>query len=247
MRKISISPSLLDSYRVTQAGLFGKTGDDLANDIIGKREPTEAMSRGTAYHRLIEEGGQKFYKEIPNGKYVSFSDDSGGLLQVPEKHIEYHVPEIELQKIWTFSEQAAAPALKTRADYPNMLHEMKARHTLKLRGFEVEMRMRLDGVDGITVHEFKTKNRAPAMMEYYNALQWRCYLLPFPEIQAVKYTIFHLNDMNTTCTPHTFTFEREDGNEGCVMAYMNGFLQWLEMRPELLDHLEQKALRPDYE
>ena len=228
MRKISISPSLLDSYRVTQLGLFGKTGDDLANDIIGKREPNEAMSRGTAYHRLIEEGGNEFLKS-----------DIGGVF--------YLVPERELNTVWQFNEQCAIPALQIRSTYPNMIHEMKARHTLKLRGFEVEMRMRLDGVDGITVHEFKTKNRAPSMMDYYTALQWRCYLLPFPEIQAVKYTIFHLNDMNTTCTPHTFTFEREDGNEGCVMAYMNGFLQWLEMRPELLDHLEQKALRPDYE
>jgi hypothetical protein len=239
MRKISISPSLLDYYRVTQAGLFGKTGDDLANDIIGKREPNEAMSRGTAYHRLIEEGGEKFLVQD-----AIINPFDGGEIK---EDIWYKVWEPEFGTHWGFKAEAAAPALQIRSTYPNMLHEMKARHTLKLRGFEVEMRMRLDGVDGITVHEFKTKNRAPAMMEYYNALQWRCYLLPFPEIQAVKYTIFHLNDMNTTCTPHTFTFEREDGNEGCVMAYMNGFLQWLEMRPELLDHLEQKALRPDYE
>ena len=231
MRKISISPSLLDSYRVTQLGLFGKTGDDLANDIIGKREPNEAMSRGTAYHALIEYGGERFIDR----------------LHEPISEAPYLIAENEFGKVWKFTKECADPALQIRSTYPNMLHEMKAKHTLKLRGVEVEMRMRLDGVDGITVHEFKTKNRAPTMMEYYTALQWRCYLLPFPEIQAVKYTIFHLNDMNTTCTPHTFTFDREDGNEGCVMAYLNGFLHWLEMRPELLDYLEQKALRPDYE
>ena len=229
MRKISISPSLLDSYRVTQAGLFGKTGDDLANDIIGKREPNEAMSRGTAYHRLIEEGGEKFV--------LGYADSDS----------TYMIQEPELGKFWEFTQQAAAPALQIRSAHPNMIHELKATYTLITRGYQVEMRMRLDGVDGTTCHEFKTKSRAPSMMEYYNALQWRCYMLPFPEIQAVKYTIFHLNDLNTTCTPHSFQFVREMENEDVVRGYMNGFLQWLEMRPELLDHLEQKALRPDYE
>lgn len=228
MKRLSISPSLLDSYRVTMAGLYGKTGDDLANDIIGIRQPNEAMSRGTAYHAMLEHGPEKF--AVP---YMKTVDEEG---------LEYSVPEPEFGKVWTFSPEAVAPIFTIRSQYATMIHELKATYKTEIKGYEVVMNMRYDGLFGTVVNEFKTKARAPEYLEYFDALQWRCYLLAFDELTAVDYTIFELNQSNTKCNVHKFSMFRDD-SLALVQSNLSGFISWLELRPELLAHLEGKAAK----
>lgn len=226
MRRLRISPSLLDSYRVLMSGMYNKTAWDLGNDILGVRVPSEAMSRGTAYHRMIEEGPERFE--------ITYMD----------KTKSYSVFEKEMTKFHTFASDAVAPIFDVRGKYGSMVHEIKAQHTVEIKGYEVVMNMRFDGLDGTTVHEFKTKGRTPAYLDYFDALQWRCYLLAFPELQQVDYTIFELNPNNTKCTAHKFTMKPEADRGALVNSALLGFINWLEMHPHLLAHLEQKAAQP---
>lgn len=224
MKKISISPSLLESYRIARTGLFGKTADDLANDVLGIRHPNEAMSRGTAYHKLLEYGGAPFAV-------------AGG----------FRVPEPELAREWFFTTEAADPALRLRDQYATMIHELKTIWRTSCQGYEVQMMMRFDGLNGTEVHEFKTKARAPSYLDYFDAMQWRCYLMAFPELTAVNYTVFQLTEKNDRCQLHEFSMTRDDDTEATVHAHLTGFIAWLESRPELIEHLMKKADRPaDY-
>lgn len=234
MKKISISPSILDSYRVTYQGLYNKTWAQFEQDIIGPRVANEAMSRGTAYHRLIEEGPEKFNRVIIGN---TKKDADGNIYPI----FGYEVFEKDLNCTWTFSEDAAAPALAIRSKYPEMLHEVKVQYGFSVRGYEIEMRMKFDGLDFAQLHEFKTASRQKTYTDYFDALQWRCYLLPYPEIDSVNYTVFQLNEKNTTCNVQEFKMIREENNEDKVKLWVNGLLYWLESRPHIMDFLEAKA------
>lgn len=239
MKRLSISPSLLDSYRVTMAGLYGKTGDDLANDIIGIRQPNEAMSRGTAYHAMLEHGPEKFLVEEMPDHNLDVEDLRGG----PSGYkATYQVEEKEFGKVWVFSPEAVTPIFAIRSQYASMIHELKSTYKTEIKGYEVVMNMRYDGLYGTVVNEFKTKARAPEYLEYFDALQWRCYLLAFDELTAVDYTIFELNQGNTKCNVHKFSMFRDD-SLSLVQSNLSGFISWLELRPELLAHLQGKAAK----
>ena len=219
-----------------------QTEGDLANDIMGIRQPNEAMSRGTAYHMMLEHGPEGYKHSVKKIVQDRKANVEVGYLETYEiMEWEYRVNEPELGKVWIFSPEAVGPIYALRSQYAAMIHELKAQYTTEVSGYEVVMNLRFDGLYGTVVNEFKTKGRAPEFLEYFDALQWRCYLLAFKELTAVDYTVFELNTNNTKCTPHRFSFARHENHEAVVRGHLSGFIAWLELRPELLAHLEGKA------
>lgn len=220
--KLRISPSLLETFRVVSLGLYNNTPANLVEAILGERVKTPAMSRGSAYHNLLEFGGDRYRVNSKNGVY-------------------YEVPDAELGVTWKFSEAAALPALQLRAKYVTMLHEVKGILRLQIGAYEIEMAMRYDGVLWNGIHEFKTTKTAPTFMKYYDSYQWRCYLLACPDASQVDYTVFHIPESNRTCTPHFFKMRRDNTVESGVTSALTDFLAWLEGEPACLARLEQKA------
>ena len=171
--RLKISPSLLDQFRVVYNELYGKGSKDLIEYMLGEFEISEAVSRGTAYHKLLEYGGDKYLKD---GKYQVYERD--------------------LDRTWVFTKEAAQPALDLHSHYSKMLHETWVDYDTTILGHSVKMRMRLDGLDGLRVQEFKSTKRKPSVMDYRSSLQWRCNLLALPECQDVTYHIFQIGSRN---------------------------------------------------
>jgi hypothetical protein len=227
MRTLSISPSLLEEYRLTLLGMWDKNGDTLDTYITQPRVDSEAMSRGRAYHLLLEHGPERHETTVVS--------------QRGERKI-YSVYEPEMAKNWIFEAEAVAPIFAIRAKYLNAVHEVWAHWETEIQGVQIRMNMRFDAIDGLDYHEFKTTGSQPNYLKYFDSIQWRCYLLPFPEIQAVNYTVFQLSTGNDRCTPHFYRMVREEGNEDTVLALLSSFVAWLETRPECWAVLESKAI-----
>jgi hypothetical protein len=229
MRTLSISPSLLEEYRLTLLGMWDKNGDTLEAYITQPRVDSEAMSRGRAYHLLLEHGPERY-------AYWTGKDYS----KPPEF---YGIVEPEMNKAWEFSPAAVAPIIALREKYKGMVHEVWAHWETEIQGTQIRMNMRFDAIDGLDYHEFKTTGSQPNYLKYFDSIQWRCYLLPFPEIQSVNYTVFQLSSGNDRCTPHFYRMAREEGNEDTVLALLSSFVAWLETRPACWAVLESKALK----
>ncbi len=221
MTKIQISPSLLEEYRKVQAGLFDRTGDDLESQILGDFARTEAMSRGSAYHAILEHGAEPY----------AVGDSC-----------KVHDPQMGID--WVFSKEAVAPALAVRKELDGrLLHEIWGNYETVVGGYLVSMRLRVDALqpDALLAHEFKTTGSQPSFLGYYDSLQWRCYLLAFPDLQAVKYTVFQLGTKNDWCRVSEYVMHRNEECETLVASALSGFLEWLSHRPAALQRLTDKA------
>lgn len=217
MRKIKVSPSLLQQWRVVRKGLYNSDTQTLIDYIVGDYKVTPAISRGTAYHKLLEDGPEKY--------------------RAPGEPERYSVFERELNYTWEFTREAVEPVFHLRERYKDMVHEQWARWEVTRRGMHIVSNMRLDGIEGRTLHEHKTTGSAKYWLDYYESLQWRLNLLAEPELDAVVYHVFQLNEKNNWCKYQTFRFERYDTIEADVLAELDAFLTWLADFPELLPRL----------
>lgn len=188
---------------------------------MGVRVPNEAMSRGTAYHKLIEFGASKYWNQS-EGVYI--------------------VPEPEMNINWKFSPNAAKPAIDV---FDKMLIASKEVWTTanfgNVSGFEVLVRMRYDALFGTQVHEFKTKSRKPTYGEYFESMQWKCYLMGLPGLETVVYHIFQLDKNNKNCTYTDFEIPRYNDLELDVLRLCSELISWAKHNPEYMDKLEERA------
>ena len=133
---LRLSPSLLDSYRYWRSTDFdspeaesASLGDLLAAIRGDRREPTEAMVRGRAWHAAMES---------------ECLDLGSPIVSVTE---EGHSFDFRAEDLRTVKHQLPAGAM------------LELRGTLELPEVGVRMHLRTDGVHGITIHEHKTTGR----------------------------------------------------------------------------------------
>lgn len=220
MRTLKISPSLLDQYRSVRLGEYGKTAEDLSEYILGEFVTNEAVSRGTAYHEMIEHGP---------GKYTWYDQAKG-------QHC-YAVHEEELDKTWFFSPEAVKPIIELRKKYDGLVYESWNTMWMESQGLRIRVRMRYDGMLGLRAKEFKTTGRKKKSDDYRKTVQWKMYLLASPELQGIDYHVFVLNKNNTKCTPLEFSFEPYPEMKADVQELLDGLVGWLQLNPHLLDKL----------
>jgi hypothetical protein len=226
MKRISISPSVLDEFRCTMLGLWGKSDETLVAYLTGPREDSPAMARGRAYHLMLEHGPERF--QYAYGDYGNIK-------------FRFRVPDKESGQIFDFEPDAVKPIVDRASKYRAMLHEIKTKAVLEIGGYEVTMNMRLDALNGYAINEFKTTGTAPTHLKYFDALQWRCYLLALPDAQSVRYTVFHLSTNNDRCEVYEYQMHRDSCNLEIVEKWLSHFLSWLEDHPACLDRLMAKA------
>lgn len=54
-----LKPSLLESFRIYQSGIFDKPIEDIINSVKGIRKPTDKMNYGSLVHQYLEKGEDK--------------------------------------------------------------------------------------------------------------------------------------------------------------------------------------------
>lgn len=193
---LRVSPSLLEEFRLTCLGKWGKNAETLRGYVQRKLEPTEAMARGQCYHNFLEFGTENYYNP---GDKMYHAEDRGFKFK--------------------FTQEAVQPAIDIREKYQAMTHEIKHTFWADVMGAKIKMNMRVDGMDGLRIEEFKTTGRKPSFNDYYDSMQWRCYALGFSEVNLIRYHFFQLNRRNTSCTYSNFTIETSDKNRA---------FEWLE-------------------
>lgn len=220
MTKIKISPSLLQKWNDIQKGRWNTTLADLEDYILGTYKPSLAAMRGTAYHKLLEEGPDKYLRQ--NGFQVT-------------------VEEHDMRETFFFTKEAADPAV---ALYNAFEGQMTASEAWLSKEFEVEGQqviswMRTDLIEGDTIHDFKTSSRPKGWLDYLDAYQWKFYLSAVPEAREFRYHVFVLTEdrkqknLFTNCQYSTFSFERTDRLETDILGEMAGLVRYLKRRPDL--------------
>lgn len=223
MRTLSISPSLLESWRVAVQDLYPNALESLIQNLSGVRVPNEAMSRGTAWHAMLDEGPDKFW---------DFGTKS------------YRVLEPEMKITWDFKPEAVEPLKVVRESIQWAAREVWHDSFLGvIAGYKVYMKMRYDALMGLEVHEFKTKSRKPTYQEYFKSVQWKCYLDGIPELQKVVYHIFQLNTKNDKCDYTRLDFNREDFDRMEINRLATGLVEWISVQEGYIERLERKAQR----
>lgn len=220
MEVISISPSMLDTYRRATNGQYIESGDQLEQEIIGPRVTNEAMSRGTAFHLLIENGPR------------AYVDQAAKLLKVPEP---------ELGVTWEFDYSIGVAVKELLDKTKGIQHEVKDLIKFDLAGVQVFMPLRVDGLLLDEVKEFKTKGSTPNYMDYFDSLQWRCYLVAFPDCQTVGYHVYHLGKNNNLLGVYGYQMRRYETVKEDVEKALNGFIEWAKTRPLVWEHLKSRA------
>lgn len=156
-----MSVTSLDSWRYF-LGSESMTEEDFIEDLIGHREPTLAMRRGTAFH-LMMEALHAHYHESPEAAKQ----------QVPEVQVlEYNTSVLMPGETFTFRFDAGVVVR-----LPLGSRERKVE--LAIDDIGVNLVGKADVVGELSVYDYKTQDKALDVERYYDAMQWRAYLMLF--------------------------------------------------------------------
>jgi hypothetical protein len=240
--KIKISPSLLQEFADTQNGKFEgtkyeKTNETFIDYLMGDYEPNIHTSRGTAWHAILEEGASAQSvlinpEGLPPGQYF-------------KKHEE------EMGVDWYFGADLIAFAKRWEAATDLMTYELRNCLELKTPGFEVYILMKCDALNIGTLHEFKTSQSNKGWSDFLDSLQWRLYLMAYPDVEFVMYHIFKMPRIKPEAFPvdlskagknppnvinkmvYTyFSYRRYEGLEADVKNRIESLTNWLKGQDE---------------
>ena len=219
---IKISPTMLESWRLAKDGVYENSMQQLIEKLQKKFEPNEAISRGTAFHELIENGTNKYLKQIERivGSGKNKQRESVTVARVYEKSMSLW---------WEFGEQPVSVVDEYRKSHPLLSHETWENITIPVGRYEVTILMKIDGLEGLSIREAKTTGRAKNYNDYLNSMQWKVYLYALDDAIEVVYDVFVLNEKNDKCAYSEFVYKRPDNIKEVVMNELRSFISWLEV------------------
>lgn len=174
MQRVRLSPSKIEQFRKLYEGEYNGfiTTEKVIDYISGKTGFSEEMDFGKAFDCLIEFGPERYWDDIAQ-KYVVTDDEIG--------------------KAVFFTQNEISEILRYRSTYPNMIYECSWKHEFHVGKYVVDCNMRLDGLNGLDIHERKTLNQNSVDVEMYmRSYQWRIYLLAM-KARYVQYDIFTIH------------------------------------------------------
>ncbi len=74
-----------------------------------------------------------------------------------------------------FLPDQAEPALDFKNEHPLMVHEVNIKKDYIIGPYSIRVTGRVDGLEGINIHDSKTKFRSIKYQEYIDSYQWRFY------------------------------------------------------------------------
>ena len=236
---ISISPSVLGNvqYYLESIGTpWEKDVQSLIDDLAGEFVTNEAMSRGSAYGWMLENGPEKYLGDIQRMEIngggstasemwadVEITDESG-----------YLVPEPDLGKVWEFTEEEVAPIYKYRKENPNVAYEMKARLFWEIDGETIIMDLRVDGLNLPVIDEFKTSSKKKKWKDRKDSAQWMAYLVAFPEAVGVRYHEFQFLKRGRKVVHRTSWHPRVENLKEILEGKIRQVLPFIKGNPEVL-------------
>lgn len=141
-----------------------------------------------------------------------------------------------------FTSPQAQPALTYRCDHPGMIHEVPTTKWYVTAKGMVMISGRIDGVEGMHVHDAKTKFRSVDLMEYHDSYQWR-YYLDMTGLNRFFYDLFEVKGFeqfsggnpltlpDVQFIPHEpYQCLRYPGMEEDCLTLLNEFMDYIEMR-----------------
>lgn len=238
MVTLSISPSKLEQFRKYEDEAMNGfiTEEKVIESIKTKQLPSDALKLGLAYHKILEEGHEKFQTIYRGEQFYKVTGNRIGSLG--------------------FSHPQILPAVRLRHRLQNATFEVGLETEVDLGKYKVKSLQRVDALLGLQIHEFKTTSSkyVPRYSDFYDSIQWRFYLLSLPDAQSVNYTIFHFRNPGSpakrkqyfpgefrTVTDHSFKFDREEQNENVIMDCLDRFVHFCE-RNDLIEYLKPRTI-----
>lgn len=237
MMVIQISPSLLEGYRQSLEGLYGMNYEKLRDYITRAYKINRYSSRGWAYHKMIEDGPERYRQLKPvKGKVKTF-------YQIEDWRVKKTPWTEDFNPVWSFSEEAVEPIHYLRETYSQGEPEVWADWYTRSHGYEIRVRMRLDMLDGLTIHEFKTGKSKKHFKEYFPSVQWRLNLLAAGDATKVIYHHVQLGSKNNWARLESIPLDRSLFSESDVQAMIDGLILWIldPGNEDLLERLSKKG------
>lgn len=213
---LKISPSILDQFNSFITGEYEKWGkgqDDFRQYVLGAYAPNLYASKGTAIHSVIE-----------------------GVATEP------NVYEQQMKVTWSFSDDIWKQLQDFRQEFTFAEMEVRNHTTINSPLADVHMNMRYDALDGLVLHDFKTSEKPKHYGDYYNSLQWRCYLLSLPDVHKVVYHAITVPNTDPAKQIDKIRFDRMEflrhaDNDNLVRYRLHQLVEWVlndkQMRAKL--------------
>ncbi len=169
MTELNLSPSKIEKFRQHREEEYKGfiTKEKLIESLLGKVAWTKQATFGTAFHCVLENGAEAY--KLSTGEYLIRDDE------MPEP-VKCTYNEIRL-------------ANEFHKNHPSMNNETWLTPTLMVDGMKVNLRMRIDGLEGNEIHEHKTTTKSLDVHFYERSLQWKIYVMS-TEALAVQYNVF---------------------------------------------------------
>jgi len=219
-----ISPSKLERFRQYLDGEFYEsvTAEKVIESIKGLQPWTPKMTFGTAFHAILEEGISSFPTE--ENHVIVRTKDLPDVLHIP----------IQVAKV----------AEKYRTQHPSMVYEVKLKGYVDTGSHKVLLNGRMDGVEGLHLHEQKTSSRKPDLSFYERSAQWKCYLMMAQDAKLVQYNLFCYQlkegeSIPNEIEPFSFQLLPYPELERDVIHILNEFIRFCKHHG-LLSHIESK-------
>jgi len=223
--KLKLSPSKVEKYRLYNEEEYNGTitRENVIETITGESKYSAKAEFGTAFHAVMQYGKKRFF-DPKTGLYLVKADD---------------MPDIVVLK-----EQEAKYADAYHHAHPNMTWETWHTFLYVLDDrYEIEFRMRFDGIEGDCLHEHKTSSRPMNYGFFESSMQWRCYLIG-SEAQRITYHVFSYKEPTESrdyreITPSDFSFfpNREMHHE--LNSNLRGLITFCEFNG-VMDYILRK-------
>lgn len=219
MKIIRISPSKLESLR----RYLDDTNDEITEESViesidGSKVWSDEMNFGGAYHEIIEHGAAKFYNP-KLGFYFIEKGDKTGIIKLNKHEV--------------------AEAEKYRAKYPHLVHEVPLRITIKIGEHLVILSMKIDGFNGLHIHEQKTTMYYRGFDYYNDSCQWKIYTIATGAILC-QYNIFAYSQpkgQSIQVKPFSFQLYPYKDMRGEIIDLINRFISFCKHR-DLIKYLQ---------
>lgn len=169
MIELNLSPSKIEKFRQHREEEYKGfiTKDKLIDSLLGKVIWTQQATFGTAFHLVLENGAEAY--KLSTGEYLI----RGAEMPEPVK--------------CTYNEILLADEF--HKNHPSMNNETWLTSSILIDGMKVNLRMRIDGLEGNEIHEHKTTMKDLDVHFYERSLQWKIYMMA-TEAHTVQYNVF---------------------------------------------------------
>lgn len=166
--------------------------ENLILTLKGLRESGDKAKYGHAFHAIIEH---------PTAYRIEPEQDDFTTIASGADVLPLDLPDTYLVEGIKFSADQAKPAIEYSLAHPLMQKEIPAYKIYSTKHFDLMVTMRVDGLEGVTVRDAKTKYSTVNMQEYIRSSQWKFYI-DCLDLDIFFYDVFQVSRFDTLADAH---------------------------------------------